>query len=137
MPRATAPILGVVAAGAVIFLTVIPYAFLTRSELAVYYGVGPVSPVVLSVFAAVALIALAGVAAGRTDAATGTGAAVVVGSVLTGLLLWWAIAAGDVVGGLAITATFDGHRWILVAVASIVPITAGWHAWTVLGPQGP
>lgn len=131
------PIVGAIAAGGLILLTFLPYAILTAPELSVYYGVGPVSPVVLTVFAAVAGIALAGVAADRTDPAAAMGAVLVVGVVLTALLLWWSLAVRGVIGGLSVSATFEWHPWVLVGVAAVIPITASWYAGTILRPQGP
>jgi len=134
---ARAPLVGALAALAAILTILAPYAVLASGELAVYYGVGPVSPLVVAVFAAVAAVALLGVARGTADPATTTGAALVLGLTVLALLAWWAFEAGAVVGGLDVAATFDYHRWVLVAVAAVVPLAAAGHAWTVLGPQGP
>lgn len=130
-------VLGAVAGVCFLGITFLPYAILTQSELSVYYGVGPVSPLVLAVFTVVGVIALAAVAQGRTDPAMTTGAALVVGIVVAALSLWWAIEVGGVVGGLSVSAAFENHRWVVVASALLVPIGAAIEAWKILRPQGP
>lgn len=130
-------LVGALAAVAVVVLTLVPIGLLTSSELSVYYGVGPVSPVVVAIFAGVACITLLAVAYDRTDPATTLGVALVLGIAVTGLLLWWAIETSSVVGGLTVAATFDYHRWAMVAIAAIIPTVAAWDAYRTLRPQGP
>ncbi|MFB6103805.1 MAG: hypothetical protein ABEJ57_01795 [Halobacteriaceae archaeon] len=134
---ARAALVGALAALGVVVGIAIPYAVLSASELSVYYGVGPVSPILLSVVAAVAFVALTGVARDATDPATATGAALVLGLALFGLLAWWAIEVAAVVGGLDVSAAFTYHRWALLALAAIVPIATATHARRILRPQGP
>lgn len=130
-------VLGAVAAVTAIVLTLVPIGVLSPSELSVYYGVGPVSPFVVAMFAGVAGITLLAVAYDRTDPATTTGVSLVLGVAVTVLFAWWAVAADGVVGGLAVAATFEYHRWTLVATGVVIAATSAWEAWRVLGPQGP
>lgn len=130
-------VLGAVAAVTVIVLTLVPIGVLSSSELAVYYGVGPVSPFVIAVFAGVAGIILLAVAYDRTDPATGTGVSLVLGVAVTGLSAWWAVETSGVVGGLAVAATFEYHRWTVVGVGAVIVAASAGEAWRVLRPQGP
>jgi len=129
-----APTAGVLAALAVLAAVVAPYLLISPSEAGVYYGVPVPVPVhlVVGLFAAVAIIVFAAGRNDRTDPETAAGAAVVLGGFMTALTLWWAIAAGDVVGSFPTDAAFDYHRWVLFGTALAVATSAGWYAREVL-----
>jgi len=129
-----APTAGVLAALAVLAAVVAPYFLISPSEAGVYYGVPVPVPVhlVVGLFASVAIIVFAAGRNDRTDPETAAGAAVVLGGFMAVLSLWWAIAAGDVVGSFPTDAAFDYHRWVLFGAALAVATSAGWYAREVL-----
>lgn len=121
-------------------LLALPYAVLDGSEVSVYYGVGPVSPLYLAVLPAVTLVALLGAARGRSDPVTAAGASIAVAGSFVLLVGLWALAAGDVVGSLTVAAAFDRHRWALLVAGAGLLATTGWFARAALSgtvPQGP
>lgn len=133
-PETTAPSVGVVAALAVLAVVVVPYLFIDATEVSVYYSAPTAVPVhlVVGLFATVAVVVFAGGRNGRTDPPTAAGAAVVLGGFMTLLVLWWAVAVGNLVGGLTENATFDYHRWLLLVAVLALAGSAGWYAREVL-----
>lgn len=124
--------LGAIASLAVLVLVATPYALVDPGSVAVYYGVAPVGPPALSIFAAVTLVALLAGAVGRADPPTVAGLGVVFGLAVAGAGLWWAVAAGDVVGGLAVGAWFDYHRWVFVATGTALLAASAAYARLVV-----
>lgn len=124
----------------VLGLLLLPYGLLDASEISVYYGVGPVSPLFLAVLPVVTAVALLGGARGRSDPVTAAGAAVAVSGVLGVLVGLWMTEAGAVVGGLTVDAVFDRHRFaLLTATAILFVITAVFAKAALSGdvPQSP
>lgn len=120
--------IGTLAGVVVLLLVALPYAVTDGSEVSVYYGVGVVGPPLLSLFVAVAAVALLSGAAGRSDPATVAGVALVLGVAVAGFAALWALEAGSVVGGMTTSATFDYHRWALLAAATVLAAAAAWYA---------
>lgn len=126
-------VLGVGAALAVVVLLVLPYAIVTVSAVGVYYGGDLVGPPLAGLFAAVAGIALAGGARGRTDPPVSAGVAVVFGALVAGLVVPWALGVSpSLVGGLTTVAAFDWHRWALAAAGFVLLAAAAWFAREVV-----
>jgi hypothetical protein len=124
----------------IIALLALPYLVLDGGEISVYYGVGPVSPLYLIVLPAVVAVALTGSLRGRSDAATAAGAGVAISTLLGVFVVLWALAAGDVAGGLTVAPTFAYHRVVLVAsTVGLVFLTALFARAALRGavPQGP
>ena len=134
LPETAAPTVGVVASLSVLAAVVAPYFLVAATAAAVYYHTPTFVPVhlVLGLFASVAVIVFAAGRNGRTDPPTAAGAAVVLGGFMALLCLWWAIAVGSIVGSLTENATFDYHRWVLLATTLAVAASAGWYAREVL-----
>lgn len=128
---------GAAAALALVALLALPYALFGSLAVGVYYGVGPLSPVVAVLFAGVALVALAAAAAGRADVPLVAGVAVVVGVACVAIALPWALAASGVVGGLPTSAAFGYHRWAVLAAALALLLAAAALARAALDPKGP
>lgn len=131
-PGATAARIGAGACLLALGLIATPYAVVDAAEIGVYYGVGPVGPPFLALFTGVALVVLASGAAGRSDPATGAGVATAFTVVAAVLGVAWALAAGEVVGGLTVGAWFDWHRWALVAANALALLGAAAYARAVL-----
>ncbi|WP_158057354.1 DUF7548 family protein [Halorussus halophilus] len=129
-----APTLGIVAAVVVLAVVAVPYFYLSGPNVAVYYGSPTPVPVhlVVGLFAMVSVIVFAAGRNGRTDPPTAAGAAVVLGGFMAVLTLWWALAAGELVGSFPVEATFDYHRWLLLAATLLVAASGGWYANEVL-----
>lgn len=121
-----------VAAVAVVAAALAPYAILGATSLSTYYGVTAVGPPLLALFAAAAAVAFAAAAADRTDAQLVAGVGLVFGLVVAGGALWWAVAAGDVVGGIPIGADFAYHRWLLAGAAVVYLLAAVTYAYDVV-----
>lgn len=121
-------------------LLAVPYLLIDGSEVSVYYGVGPVSPLYLAVLPVVTVVALLGGARGRSDPITAAGAGLAVSTLLGVLVAMWALEASTVVGGIAVDATFDRHRFALLGAAIGLIAMSGWFARAALSghvPQGP
>lgn len=126
-------VLGVGAALAVVVLLVLPFAVVTGSAVWVYYGGDLVGPPLAGLFAAVAGIALAAGAQGRTDPPMAAGVAVVFGALVAGLVLPWALGVSpSLVGGLTTVAAFDWHRWALAAAGIVLLAAAAWFTRQVV-----
>ncbi|MFB6120630.1 MAG: hypothetical protein ABEJ68_05885 [Halobacteriaceae archaeon] len=127
---------GALACLALLALLAAPYALFDAATVQVYYGVGPVSPLVVALFAGVAFVALGSAAAGRADTATVAGLALVVGVGAVLITLSWALSAAGVTGGLPTSAAFGYHRWGLVAVSAALAL-AGLFASPLGDAKGP
>jgi len=121
---ASALVAAAVAACALLALLGLPYGLTDASAVGVYYGVGPVNPLVVAAFAAVAVVALAAGAAGRADPATVSGLGLVVGLGSALVALPWALEAGPVAAGLPVDALFAYHRFAVLAAAGVVAVAS-------------
>jgi len=136
MERLTAR-LTLVGALAYLVAATFPYAVANVSEVGVYYGVGPLSPLLLLAPVGIALIAVFSGAKRRSDPATMAGIALVMGVTTALLTALWALPAGSVVGGMAsVSATFAYHRWALLLAACLVAAGGAGYAAAVLGVVG-
>jgi hypothetical protein len=133
-PETPAPTVGIVAALAVLTAIIAPYFLIAATEVGVYYSAPTAVPVhlIVGLFAMVSVVVFAAGRNGRTDPQTAAGAAVVLGGFVALLVLWWAIAVGDLVGSLTEIAAFGYHRWLLLATALGLAATSGWFAREVL-----
>lgn len=137
-PDTPAPTVGLVATLAALAVVVLPYAVLSATDAAVYYGSAIFVPVhlVVGLLGSVAIVVFAAGRNGRTDPPTAAGAAIVLAAFMAVLVLWWAIAVGDLVGSFAVDATFGYHRWLLLTATLAVAASAGWYARAVLPGAG-
>lgn len=128
--------IGALACVALLCLLALPYALVEASAVQVYYGVGPISPLAVALFAGVALVALGAAAAGRSDPDVVAGLALVVGLGSVGITLSWALGAAGVAGGLPVSATFEYHRWAVVGTSAVLAL-AGLFASPLGDAKGP
>ncbi|MFB6138248.1 MAG: hypothetical protein ABEJ42_07940 [Halobacteriaceae archaeon] len=131
-PADAAAWVGALASLAGLVLVGASYALVDAGSVAVYYGTAAVGPPALALFLAVTLVALPAGATGRADAPTVAGLGVVFGVVVALAGLWWAAIAGDVVGGLAVAATFDAHRWLFAGSGVVLALASAVYAWRVV-----
>jgi len=121
---------------AMVLLVVVPYALVSASAVGVYYGVGVLSPLVLPVFLGVGAVALLAGATGRSDPPTVAGVGSLLGVLTVVFTAFWAVSATSVVGGLPVSATFDYHRWAVLAASLVFVLAAGWFSRLALsGPE--
>jgi hypothetical protein len=134
LPETSAPTVGVVAALAVLVVVAVPYVLIPARDVGVYYSAPTFVPIhlVVGLFAMVAVVVFAAGRNGRTDPPTAAGATVVLGGFMALLVLWWAVAVGDVVGSFDVTASFDHHRWLLLVATAAVAASGWWFAREVL-----
>lgn len=125
--------LGTGAALAVVLLVVLPYGVADAGAIGVYYGGDLIGPPLAGLFAAVVGIAMLGAARDRTDPPTAAGVAVVLGLLVVGLVVPWALGVSPaLVGGLTTVAAFEWHRWILAAAGLTLLTAAAWFAFRVV-----
>jgi len=119
-------------------LAVLPYLLADPAEVSVYYAnAGVVGPLVLLAPVGVALIAVVSGRRRRSDPATMAGVATVMALLTALFTLLWALPAGEIAGGMAsVSATFEYHRWALLAAALALAGTCGTYAAAVLGVVG-
>jgi hypothetical protein len=134
LPETSAPTVGVLAALTVLAVVTVPYVLIPARDVGVYYSAPTFVPIhlVVGLFAMVAVVVFAAGRNGRTDPPTAAGATVVLGGFMALLVLWWAVAVGDVVGSFDVTASFDYHRWLLLVATAAVAASGWWFAREVL-----
>jgi len=125
-----APTVGIVASLAVIVVLVVPYAIVEGgSGVGTYFAAGSVNPLVVGLFAAVAIIVFAAGRQGRSPPDLVAGAALVLGVFMTALAALWAVSVPQsVVTQLSTATVLQYHRGVLVLTTLAVPIVATWYA---------
>lgn len=124
--------LGAATATVLVVLVFVPYFLASSADVGVYYGVTPVGPQLVAVFAVAAAIAFLAAGRGRADPATVAGVALVVGIVTAVFAVWWAASAASAAGGFTDLAAFEYHRWLVAAAAVALAGVAAWFSWLVL-----
>jgi hypothetical protein len=88
-----------------------------------------VNPLVGGLLALVTIIVLAAGREERTDPALAAGVGLTVGLfVLVLSTLWAATVPMDVVVGMSTNTLVEYHRFALVAVAAVIPVSGAWYA---------
>jgi len=124
---------GVLFALVVAVLVGATYALLDPTAVGPYFAAGPASPLLLALFALVAVVVLAAGAQERSDPPLMAGAAVVLGLFSAGLAWWWALSVSpSLVGGLTSAASFEYHRWAVALAATGLLAAAAAYARAVL-----
>lgn len=127
-----APLVGILGCLAVAGLLFVPYGLVRSSpgtSVATYYGTGLVNPLFAGVLAIVATIVLAAGREERTDPVLAAGVGLSFGLFMLGLVAAWAATVPlEVVVGMDAPTYLEHHRWVMAAVAAIVPIASGWWA---------
>jgi len=127
----TGPTIGIVGCVAYLLVLAVPYFIIeTTSAVGAYYDAGALSPTIAALFALVAIIVLAAGREGRTDPSIAAGAGLVLGLVIVGLSLLWAVSVPvSLVLGLTESTLIEQHRWAVVAAALPIPLGAAWFAY--------
>jgi len=119
-----APSVGIVACLAVLAALAAPYVLAESSaNVGLYYSSGAINPLLAGLFALVVLIVFAAGREGRTDPGLAAGAALALGLFTLLIAAAWALTTR--VDVIAIT---TGHRWVVVATAALLPLSALWFA---------
>lgn len=119
-----APTVGIVACLAVLAALAAP-VFLPEGagNVADYYGSGAINPLIAGVFALVSSIVLAAGREKRTDPGLAAGIALALGLFMTVIVLVWAVTVR-----IDVIEIVTYHRWVVVAAAAFVPVSAAWFA---------
>lgn len=119
-----APTVGIVASLGLIVVLGLPYLVVeSATGVASYYGSGAVNPLIAGLFALITIIVFAAGREGRSDPGLVAGVALALGVAMTGVTLAWALTVR--VDTIAIQTS---HRWLVVGVASGVPVSGAWFA---------
>lgn len=127
--RTLASTLGVLACALVIVAVAAPYPFLDSGAVAAYYGAGAITPLASGLVAVVGAIVFAAAREGRSDPVLTAGAALTLGAFVAAVAVVWAVTVPRSVVTQLSTSTLVGyHRFVLAAVALVVPVAGGWYA---------
>jgi hypothetical protein len=131
--------LGVAAAVAVLATLAAPYVLISEpgTGLALYYGSGPLGAGGLAFLAAMCVVTLLAGTRGAASPDVAAGAALIVGVALLVVAVLWATAVSQEVV-FSFPADWMGyHRWLVVGVASLVPVSAAVYARAALSGRAP
>ena len=119
-----APTVGIVACLAVLAALAAPYVLAdSTANVGLYYSSGAINPLLAGLFALVVLIVFAAGREGRTEPDLAAGAALALGLFTLLIAVAWALTTR--VDVIAITTS---HRWVVVATAALLPVSAVWFA---------
>lgn len=125
-----APTVGIV--GCVLYLVSLaaPYLLVeSQGAVGAYYDAGALTPLIPAVLALVSIIVVAAGREGRSDPALAAGAGIVLGLFILGLTLAWAVTVPEsLVLGLTERSVMQYHRWLSVALAVPILLSAVWFA---------
>lgn len=127
-----APQLGIAACLAVVCVVIAPYVALPEDAatgLALYYDAGVFGPVLIGVFAAVAIVVLGAGLGGRSDPVTVAGAALVICLFMTLMSIGWVVSlTPEAVTGITTQDWLAYHRWLVLAFSALSAVAAGLYA---------
>lgn len=125
-----APTVGIVASLAVLAVLAAPYLIVEGgSGVATYYDAGAGNPLILGLFAAVAIIVFAAGRQERSPPDLVAGATLTLGLFMTGLATLWAVTVPQsLVTQLTTEVILGYHRGALVVATLGVPLAAAWYA---------
>lgn len=125
-----APTVGIVASLAVLFVLSVPYALVEQAgAVGTYYAEGGLNPLVLVLFALVAVVVFAAGRQERSAPDLVAGVTLVLGLFMLGIAGLWAVTVPEsLVVQLSTTTVLQFHRGALVLVTLVVPLSAGWYA---------
>jgi hypothetical protein len=129
-----APTVGIAACLAILALFAAPYVLISDpgSGLTLYYGAGPVGAIAVGFLALLNVVVLLSATRGRAEPDLVAGFALVLGLAILALTVLWAgsVPRHVVLGFPA--AWMGNHRWVVVVVAALVPVSAAVYARSVL-----
>ena len=125
-----APTVGIVASLLVLAVLAVPYLLVDAgSAVGAYYAAGAINPLVVGLFALVAVMVLAAGLEERSSPDVVAGAAIVVGTFMFALSTLWALTVPvSLVQQLSTATVLQYHRGALVVSSLAVPVSAGWYA---------
>lgn len=125
-----APTVGIVASVLVLVALAAPYLVVDAGRaVATYYASGDVNPLVVGLFALVAVVVFAAGRQERSSPDLVAGAALVLGGFMFVISALWALTVPEgLVQQLSTATILQYHRGALVIAATIVPLSAGWYA---------
>lgn len=127
--RRLAPLVGITASLVAVALVLAPYFVVDSLSVSTYYGAAILGPWLVALFGLVTIIALLSGIQGRTDDATVAGASLVFGTVMVLVAAIWALSVPEgLVEQLGQVEMLSYHRWALLVVSAIVPVSAAWYA---------
>lgn len=118
-----APLVGIVGCLGVLVGLVGPYLTAEQAGVGSYYGTAAVNPLVAGLLALVSVIVLAAGRERRSDPGTAAAVGLVLGLAMVAILLFWGLTVR--VDAIPID---PNHRWVLVALAGLVPVSGAWFA---------
>lgn len=131
-----APTVGVGACVALLVALAIPYVLITDagSTLGAYYASGPVGGGGIAFMALLTVVVLLSGTRGTAEPDLVAGIALVLGVVTLALAVVWAVSIDSTVlfSFPPSAAWIANHRWVVVAVATLVPVSAAGYARGVL-----
>ncbi|SDM18750.1 hypothetical protein SAMN04487949_1203 [Halogranum gelatinilyticum] len=131
-----APTVGVVACAALLVTLGVPYVAVSEpgTVLSEYYASGAVGVGGVAFLAVLTVVVFLSGTRGTADPALVSGIALVLGVVTLALAALWALAVDETLlfNLPASAAWMTSHRWVVVAVAAVVPISAAGYARGVL-----
>jgi hypothetical protein len=102
------------------------------TELGVYYTFGPAGATVVGALAPLAVVVFLAGWRGRTDPATAAGLTLVLGVGMFVLAALWALAVDPEVVFSFSAAWMGSHRWVVLGLTAVVPLSAAAYARAVL-----
>lgn len=125
-----APTVGIVASLLVLVVLAVPYLVVAAgSAVATYYAAGALNPLVVGLFAAVAVMVFAAGREERSSPDLVAGAALVLGLFMVVISLLWAVTLpGNPLLEFSTSPILEYHRGALVLTSLGVPLSAGWYA---------
>jgi hypothetical protein len=125
-----APTVGIVASLSVLGVLAAPYALVEQSSaVGAYFAAGSINPLVVGLFAAVAVIVFAAGREGRSPPDLVAGATLVLGLFMAVLATLWAVTVPQsMVTQLSTVDLLGYHRGVLVVTTLCVPAAAAWYA---------
>lgn len=118
-----APLVGIVGCLGLLAGLAFPYLTAEGAGVGSYYGTGAVNPLVACPLALVTIVVLAAGSKRRSDPATAAAVGLVFGIAMVAILGLWGTSVR--VDAIPISPL---HRWVVLTVAGLVPLGAGWYA---------
>ena len=132
--ESVAPLVGSAGCVAVVAALVAPFVLIADpgTELDLYYAFGPAGALGLGFLAPLAVVVFLAGRRERTDPVTAAGLTLVLGLGMLGLAASWAFAVDPELVFSFSAAWMGHHRWVLLAVTTVVPVSAAVYARAVL-----
>jgi hypothetical protein len=129
-----APLVGSGACVACVAALVAPFVLIPDpgTELGLYYAFGLAGGTAAGFLAPVTVVVFLAGRRGRTDPATAAGLTLVLGLAMVAFSVSWALAVDPELVYSFPAAWMGYHRWVVLGVAALVPVSAAAYARAVL-----